>query len=218
MILGIDTDKFYTLGDAKEALEGCPKVNFGEPYHDIYFYEMWPLVKILEYLTNSSNNAEKLRFSDGKRSDDGIISFNGREQEFQFVLALDGYQESIRIEHRDRYGRAPGIQELTWEGNQYNRILPNQDTKSFEPNEILSILKSKINDAIEIKIKPWNKGMWLGVVFDDLLPASEETTNNYREVCDHVLQTYGEDLKEIYPKVFFVVTNPDNPYIRHYDL
>ena len=216
-ILGIDTGKLYTLAEAKEVLEGAPIPRYEDRYHGIYFYEMWPLIWVMEYLNPAKSDYGQLRFSDGERTDDGIVILNGINQEIQFTEATDGYQEAIRMEHLAEYGRAPGIQDMKWEGTRRNRILPQQETDAIERGEILEKSKSLILDAVKRKIQPQYNGMWLGVVFEDHTPSnSERTIQEYKPVCDSVMQEYAVQLKKIYTKVFFI--GKSGNHITHYDL
>lgn len=217
IIPSIDTDKFYELAEAKTALEAIPDPEWGTQSHNIYFYEMWPLVRVLEFLNPTSNDSGKLRFSDGKRSDDGIVLLNSIKQEIQFVLAIDGQQENIRMEHKKKYSRAPAVQNMKWSGKKWERVLLEQNTVAFERTEIMEKLKSLIQDAVQRKIKPQYSGMWLGVVFEDyIVPFSEKTVQSYTGVCDCVMRTYRDQLWGIYEKVFFVGTS--GKYINQFDL
>lgn len=217
MAYEIDTEKFYGLAEAKITLEAVPDPKYGTLGHNIYFYEMWPLIRVLEYLNPTGNDFEKLRFSDGKRNDDGIILLNNLKQEIQFVLAIDGQQENIRMEHMKKYSRAPAVQDMKWSGKKWERVLPEQNTVAFERIEIMKKLKALIKDAVQRKIKPQYCGMWLGVVYEDhLFPFSEKTTQNYTEICGCVMKTYRIQLKKIFKKVFFVGTSGN--HINKFDL
>ena len=212
----IDTAKYYGLDEAKTALEAIPDPKPGAQEHNIYFYEMWPLVRLLEYLNPDDTHSVKLRFSDGKRNDDGIILLNNIKQEIQFVLAIDGQQENIRMEHQKIYGRAPAVQDMEWSGKKWDRVLPEQNTMAFDRTEIMDKLKSLVQNAVQRKIKKQYCGMWLGVVFEDHTPlASEKTIQNYTEVCDWVMKIYKKQLGELFKKVLFIGTS--GTYIKHYD-
>ena len=197
-------------------LKGVQPPHYENRDHDIYFYEWEPLVKIMEYLTTTSNDSGKLRFSDGKRNDDGIVILNGMEQKIQFVLAVNGPQEAIRMEHLKKYGRAPGFNDMKWQGTKHKRKLPEQDSECFELNEILEKLRRLIQGAVLGKIKPQYKDMWLGVVFEDLPPSNEKTKPRYSAMCEGVVEEHKDELRNIYLKVFFVGLSGN--YIKHYDI
>jgi hypothetical protein len=207
-ILEIDTCKFYKLNEAKTVLESCPNLKYGDRDHKIYFYEMWPLIRVVEFLNVNGENIDLLKFSDGERNDDGLVILNNKEREIQFVQAIDGQQERIRMEHLEKYGRAPGVQDMEWKGNKNKRILVNQDTNALETKAILRSLSNLIDVAIRGKIKLQYKGMWLGVVFDDYTPPlSEKTEPLYKEICERVLDKHVERIKKIYSRVFFIGTS-----------
>jgi hypothetical protein len=214
--LEIDTHEFYSLNEAKRALENAPQLEYRDRDHNLYFYEMWPLVRIAEYINKSSNDISQLKFSDGKRNDDGIVVLNGREQEIQFVLSMNGQQERVRMEHLKKYGRAPAVQDMKWQGNKNNRDLPEQDTNAFEANDILEKICSLIDDAVRGKIKSQYTGMWLGVVFEDYIPPLNEKTNQlYMKICERVIEKQVDQIKTIYSKVFFVGTSGN--FIKQFD-
>ena len=217
-IQGIDTSIAYTLSDARKALEGAPKPEFGEQNHGIFFYEMWPLVWVMEYM--NAGDTDTLRFSDGKRTDDGLVILNGTKEAFQFTEASNkkqGKHESIRMEHLDKYGRAPAVQDMKWEGKKNNRTLAEQDTVTFESGEILKKLHSLIEDAINRKNDDKYKRMSLGIVFDDhMLFPVEKARQEYVEIFESVIKKHSDQLEKIYPKVFFI--GKSGKHIKHYDL
>jgi hypothetical protein len=217
IILEINTDKFYTIREAKNALKGVPTPEYGTRNHSIYFYEMWTLVRVLEYLNPDRNDSGKLRFSDGNRNDDGIVLLNDLKQEIQFVLAINGQQENIRMEHKKKYSRAPAVQDMKWSGKKWERTLPEQNTVAFGRSEIMGKLKSLVQIAVQRKIKKQYCGMWLGVVFEDHTPPfSEKTAQDYAEVCDCAIKAHEAPLGEIYKKVFFL--GKSGRYIKQFDL
>ena len=172
----------------------------------------------MEYLKADDTNM--LRFSDGERTDDGMVIVNGMEQGIQFTEASNkkhGKHDAIRMEHLSKYGRAPAVQDMEWQGKKKDRILAEQDTATIKSSEILKKLKSLLLGAINRKLNDKYKGMWLGVVFDDyLLSPSKKTNKKYATIFENVIQTHLSQLEKIFPKVFLI--GKTGKFIKQYDL
>ena len=180
---------------------------------------MWPLVKVAQYLNTLGPQKLTLNFSDGQRKDDGIIVLNTQKQQIQFVLAIDGHQEDIRMEHLMKHKHAPAVQDLKWQGSKKNRTLLEQETSAINVDEILKKLESLLEIALRKKIKTDYKGMWLGIVFDDyLLSSSEKSHQKIKAICGQLIRKKSSQIKNIYSKVFFVGLREQGHFIQHYDL
>jgi len=186
------------------------RINFGDRFHNTFFYEICPLLSICKHIGNEES---RIAFTGHTERFDGLIFLSGKPEprKIEMVCAIDGYNDALQMELLKKQGHAPAFQKIQASGTK-------QKKRKFHKKEALAIcsdtyyretLLPLMQRALEDKTakapnNPHYAGSWLGIVFDDWVqPIPERKKECFDPLCRQVL---GDDPERHAPfsRVFFV--------------
>lgn len=148
-------------------------IKTSDPMHHRFFYEIRPIGSLAKYIS-----ASEIILPDRSASHDGEITVSSDTYKVECTRAVDGHQESLRMEHLHLYKRAPAFQEIKASGTKNKRILEEQEVVAREIKCPIwnQEITSKLCEAFDRKnCEPQYQNYLLIITFDDWeLPSSED--------------------------------------------
>ncbi len=204
----------FTVDEAESTVEfiyDCCRIDLHDRFHNLFFYEVSPLVSIARYV---SADISGLEFTGERSRFDGLIRFNNEKesQKIELTAAIDGRNDALQMELLERQGHAPAFRKIQATGNKRNREFPAEANQSvarraidYDRFTLLPLLQS----ALEKKIQKARANhdycdAWLGIVFDDYCcPDVEAKPMRFDPLGRHILRN-GSRAHAPFSRVFLV--------------
>lgn len=193
----------YTLTAAQEMVAEIlgHHIEQNHRLHHSFFYEIRPLIKILEHIEGNST----ILFSSLREEHDGEVRFDNQMIKVELTRAVDGENEALRMELLKLQGYVPAFQKIEASGRKRKRV--------FGKNELIARqtrCDSWYHDISDALIKAYegkkNKkyaGHWLGITFDDWELQIENEKHFFNIPCNQFWEHISSQEK-IFERVFVI--------------
>jgi hypothetical protein len=206
--------KEFSIHEAKNIVEKVFEkklvIDPNDRFHNYFFHEIRPLVIIAEHVGDEETH---ITFTGNNDDIDGNIRFGdtGEIQAVELTAAIDGHQESLRMEHLEKYGRAPSLGDIPYSGNKNNRVIKEFQPKlvrsqDYDHNTLVPLVKTAIQKKIKKSKtnKKYHKS-WLGVVFDDYMHPADKN-DRLDPIFKNILEN-NPSLFETFYRIFIIGIN-----------
>jgi hypothetical protein len=130
----LDPGHEFTIEEASEAVNQLyehERIDIRDPFHKIFFEEIFPLFLIAEYV---ANRMTKFVFKGKNHPYDGEIIFGDQQpHKVELTAAIDGHQDDLlRMELLEERKRAPAtIQKIQYRGTRKRRAFGDKDNAAL---------------------------------------------------------------------------------------
>lgn len=166
-------DDFHETISTSE--EDRKKIRLATGHVKLLFEEVRPLALFGRWFAQRYPGLTVQPMANKERGCDGILRHPDwrEEQAVEVTLAVNGYQEHLRMLHLNEFGRAPAAGEIDF-GRRSGRPYPVETSGTAHAvHERRAIIYRLIREAAERKrVKSYAHKTWLLIVFDDYLGFS----------------------------------------------
>lgn len=183
----------HTIEEAEAITRGIlsgPPVDTRDRLHNAFFHEFWPLTLISRHV-----GALTFTFSGLGPDIDGELHLpSGAKQFVEMTAAVDGQDESLRMEMLRQFGRAPafGKIEATGTKNRGRKFSENDNhgglASEHDDGVLFPLMRDKLKaKQLKAKSRPHYSTAWLGIVFVDHPPDLEYRQRRFDPLAKRVL-------------------------------